>query len=167
MICDEDDYETIKNSSHTINVPHCVDCLQGILSVIPLQLLSFHLAVLRGYDVSVLFLSFSKSNLWMSLTQGRCVLLSGAFSLQGDGFTAAQLQPIKTLMWVGSGESESFDYYQCAESQVQNTNKFPTNPCSSPDDFSCCCPTVVTVSGIYIIKSLPVFLFNPLGSIIV
>uniref|UniRef100_H3CBE4 glutamine--fructose-6-phosphate transaminase (isomerizing) n=1 Tax=Tetraodon nigroviridis TaxID=99883 RepID=H3CBE4_TETNG len=40
------------NSSHTINVPHCVDCLQGILSVIPLQLLSFHLAVLRGgYDV--------------------------------------------------------------------------------------------------------------------
>ncbi|CAF90172.1 unnamed protein product, partial [Tetraodon nigroviridis] len=36
------------NSSHTINVPHCVDCLQGILSVIPLQLLSFHLAVLRG-----------------------------------------------------------------------------------------------------------------------
>lgn len=52
VICDEDDYETIKNSSRTINVPHCVDCLQGILSVIPLQLLSFHLAVLRGYDVS-------------------------------------------------------------------------------------------------------------------
>uniref|UniRef100_A0A674PP55 Glutamine--fructose-6-phosphate aminotransferase [isomerizing] 1 n=1 Tax=Takifugu rubripes TaxID=31033 RepID=A0A674PP55_TAKRU len=51
VICDEDDYETIKNSSRAINVPHCVDCLQGILSVIPLQLLSFHLAVLRGYDV--------------------------------------------------------------------------------------------------------------------
>lgn len=54
VICDEDDYETIKNSSSTIKVPHCVDCLQGILSVIPLQLLSFHLAVLRGYDVSAL-----------------------------------------------------------------------------------------------------------------
>lgn len=52
MICDKDDYETIKNSSRTIKVPHCVDCLQGILSVIPLQMLSFHLAVLRGYDVS-------------------------------------------------------------------------------------------------------------------
>ncbi|CAB1451213.1 unnamed protein product [Pleuronectes platessa] len=51
VICDKDDYETIKNSSRTINVPHCVDCLQGILSVIPLQLLSFHLAVLRGFDV--------------------------------------------------------------------------------------------------------------------
>uniref|UniRef100_A0AAQ6IUK6 glutamine--fructose-6-phosphate transaminase (isomerizing) n=1 Tax=Anabas testudineus TaxID=64144 RepID=A0AAQ6IUK6_ANATE len=51
VVCDKDDYETIKNSSRTIKVPHCVDCLQGILSVIPLQLLSFHLAVLRGYDV--------------------------------------------------------------------------------------------------------------------
>lgn len=53
VICDKDDHETIKNSSGTIKVPHCVDCLQGILSVIPLQLLSFHLAVLRGFDVSV------------------------------------------------------------------------------------------------------------------
>lgn len=52
MICDKDDHETIKNSCRTIKVPHCVDCLQGILSVIPLQLLSFHLAVLRGFDVS-------------------------------------------------------------------------------------------------------------------
>ncbi|KAM6954436.1 LOW QUALITY PROTEIN: glutamine--fructose-6-phosphate aminotransferase [isomerizing] 1 [Aplochiton taeniatus] len=51
VICDKDDYETIKSSSRTIKVPHCVDCLQGILSVIPLQLLSFHLAVLRGFDV--------------------------------------------------------------------------------------------------------------------
>uniref|UniRef100_A0A3P8W3W2 Glutamine--fructose-6-phosphate transaminase 1 n=1 Tax=Cynoglossus semilaevis TaxID=244447 RepID=A0A3P8W3W2_CYNSE len=50
VICDKDDYETIKNSSRT-KVPHSVDCLQGILSVIPLQLLSFHLAVLRGFDV--------------------------------------------------------------------------------------------------------------------
>lgn len=53
VICDKDDYETVKSSSRTIKVPHCVDCLQGILSVIPLQLLSFHLAVLRGYDVSI------------------------------------------------------------------------------------------------------------------
>uniref|UniRef100_A0A8P4GFG6 glutamine--fructose-6-phosphate transaminase (isomerizing) n=1 Tax=Dicentrarchus labrax TaxID=13489 RepID=A0A8P4GFG6_DICLA len=51
VICDKDDYETIKNSSRNIKVPRCVDCLQGVLSVIPLQLLSFHLAVLRGYDV--------------------------------------------------------------------------------------------------------------------
>lgn len=52
VICDKEDTETIKNTNRTIKVPHSVDCLQGILSVIPLQLLAFHLAVLRGYDVS-------------------------------------------------------------------------------------------------------------------
>uniref|UniRef100_UPI00254169C3 glutamine--fructose-6-phosphate aminotransferase [isomerizing] 1 n=1 Tax=Euleptes europaea TaxID=460621 RepID=UPI00254169C3 len=51
VICDKEDIETIKNNKRTIKVPHTVDCLQGILSVIPLQLLAFHLAVLRGYDV--------------------------------------------------------------------------------------------------------------------
>ncbi|NXP35883.1 GFPT1 aminotransferase, partial [Leiothrix lutea] len=51
VICDKEDIETIKNNKRTIKVPHSVDCLQGILSVIPLQLLAFHLAVLRGYDV--------------------------------------------------------------------------------------------------------------------
>lgn len=56
VICDKEDIETIKNNKRTIKVPHSVDCLQGILSVIPLQLLAFHLAVLRGYDVSTAFL---------------------------------------------------------------------------------------------------------------
>ncbi|GIY90627.1 glutamine--fructose-6-phosphate aminotransferase 2 [Caerostris extrusa] len=32
-------------------VPHTVDCLQGILTVIPMQLLSFHIAVLRECNV--------------------------------------------------------------------------------------------------------------------
>uniref|UniRef100_A0A3Q1ARI7 glutamine--fructose-6-phosphate transaminase (isomerizing) n=1 Tax=Amphiprion ocellaris TaxID=80972 RepID=A0A3Q1ARI7_AMPOC len=52
IICCEDDSEMTKNAYQTIELPHTVDCLQGILSVIPLQLLSFHLAVLRGYDVT-------------------------------------------------------------------------------------------------------------------
>uniref|UniRef100_A0A3P8THC6 glutamine--fructose-6-phosphate transaminase (isomerizing) n=1 Tax=Amphiprion percula TaxID=161767 RepID=A0A3P8THC6_AMPPE len=51
IICCKDDSEMTKNAYQTIELPHTVDCLQGILSVIPLQLLSFHLAVLRGYDV--------------------------------------------------------------------------------------------------------------------
>uniref|UniRef100_UPI00398F1F00 glutamine--fructose-6-phosphate aminotransferase [isomerizing] 1-like isoform X5 n=1 Tax=Pristiophorus japonicus TaxID=55135 RepID=UPI00398F1F00 len=51
LICEKDDEETVKNAYRAIKVPHTVDCLQGILSVIPLQLLAFHLAVLRGYDV--------------------------------------------------------------------------------------------------------------------
>uniref|UniRef100_A0A8C9YGW2 glutamine--fructose-6-phosphate transaminase (isomerizing) n=1 Tax=Sander lucioperca TaxID=283035 RepID=A0A8C9YGW2_SANLU len=52
IICCQDDTDMCKNAYQTIELPHTVDCLQGILSVIPLQLLSFHLAVLRGYDVS-------------------------------------------------------------------------------------------------------------------
>ncbi|MEQ2278364.1 Glutamine--fructose-6-phosphate aminotransferase [isomerizing] 2 [Xenotaenia resolanae] len=51
ILCCQDDSEVTKNAYKTIELPQTVDCLQGILSVIPLQLLSFHLAVLRGYDV--------------------------------------------------------------------------------------------------------------------
>nr|XP_033783004.1 glutamine--fructose-6-phosphate aminotransferase [isomerizing] 2 isoform X1 [Geotrypetes seraphini] len=51
ILCTKDDNESSKFAYKTIELPHTVDCLQGILSVIPLQLLSFHLAVLRGYDV--------------------------------------------------------------------------------------------------------------------
>uniref|UniRef100_A0A8D2ZPC2 glutamine--fructose-6-phosphate transaminase (isomerizing) n=1 Tax=Scophthalmus maximus TaxID=52904 RepID=A0A8D2ZPC2_SCOMX len=55
ILCCQDDPEVTKNAYQTIELPHTVDCLQGILCVIPLQLLSFHLAVMRGYDVSVSF----------------------------------------------------------------------------------------------------------------
>uniref|UniRef100_H2RK31 glutamine--fructose-6-phosphate transaminase (isomerizing) n=1 Tax=Takifugu rubripes TaxID=31033 RepID=H2RK31_TAKRU len=52
ILCCQDDPEMSQIAYQTIELPQTVDCLQGILSVIPLQLLSFHLAVLRGYDVS-------------------------------------------------------------------------------------------------------------------
>lgn len=51
IICSQGDPEVSANAYQTIELPHTVDCLQGILSIIPLQLMSFHLAVLRGYDV--------------------------------------------------------------------------------------------------------------------
>jgi len=38
----------------TIEVPHQVDCLQGILTIIPMQLLSLHIAELRNCDVSAI-----------------------------------------------------------------------------------------------------------------
>jgi len=50
IICNENDKDII-GLGQTIKIPKTVDCLQGILSVIPLQMLSFHIAVLRGYDV--------------------------------------------------------------------------------------------------------------------
>ncbi|XP_022800757.1 glutamine--fructose-6-phosphate aminotransferase [isomerizing] 1-like [Stylophora pistillata] len=51
LICNKGDEEVKSHAFRTLEVPRTVDCLQGILSVIPLQLLSFHIAVLRGYDV--------------------------------------------------------------------------------------------------------------------
>lgn len=50
VICNKDDPEKPKGS-RIIEVPRTIDCLQGILNVIPLQLLSYHLAVLHGVDV--------------------------------------------------------------------------------------------------------------------
>jgi len=42
------------HSYKTIEVPEQVDCLQGILTVIPLQLLSLHIAELRNCDVRLI-----------------------------------------------------------------------------------------------------------------
>lgn len=51
LICEEGDTETAKWAEHCLEIPRCVDALQGILTVIPMQLLSYHLAVLRGCNV--------------------------------------------------------------------------------------------------------------------
>jgi glucosamine--fructose-6-phosphate aminotransferase (isomerizing) len=51
VICEQDDGETKSCAFKSIEVPHTTDCLQGILTVIPLQLLSYHIAVLRGCNV--------------------------------------------------------------------------------------------------------------------
>jgi len=51
IICEKGDTETQGLASKSLEVPHTVDCLQGILTVIPMQLLSYHIAVLRGCNV--------------------------------------------------------------------------------------------------------------------
>lgn len=56
IICNQDDEETKRLAYKFIEVPRSVDCLQGILSVIPMQLLSYHIATIRGFDVRVFFL---------------------------------------------------------------------------------------------------------------
>jgi glucosamine--fructose-6-phosphate aminotransferase (isomerizing) len=50
VLCNIDD-DAIPKDAKTIRVPKTVDCLQGLLNVIPLQLLSYHLAVQNGFDV--------------------------------------------------------------------------------------------------------------------
>merc|ERR1719317_184003 len=51
IICSQGDEETKNFAEHTLEIPHVPDCLSGILTVIPLQLLSLHLAVSRGFNV--------------------------------------------------------------------------------------------------------------------
>lgn len=51
LICEEGDTETMSYASRALEIPKTVDCLQGILTVIPMQLLSYHMAVLRGCNV--------------------------------------------------------------------------------------------------------------------
>lgn len=52
VVCNEGD-AIVKNKKvfATLEVPETVDCLQGLLNVIPVQLLSYWLAVNRGIDV--------------------------------------------------------------------------------------------------------------------
>jgi len=51
LICNKGDMEPQKFASKVFEVPKTVDCLSGLLTVIPLQMLSYHVAVLRGCNV--------------------------------------------------------------------------------------------------------------------
>jgi glucosamine--fructose-6-phosphate aminotransferase (isomerizing) len=51
VICNAGDEEVKNFAVKTIEVPLQVDCLQGILTIIPMQLLSLHIAELRKCDV--------------------------------------------------------------------------------------------------------------------
>ncbi|CAO3653886.1 unnamed protein product [Mucor hiemalis] len=50
IICNTGD-QNLVNQYKTIEVPKTSDCLQGLVNIIPLQLLSYHLAILKGVDV--------------------------------------------------------------------------------------------------------------------
>lgn len=51
IICNQDDKEFPADKTEKIEVPHTVDCLQGLLNVIPLQLMAYWLAVGEGLNV--------------------------------------------------------------------------------------------------------------------
>ena len=51
IICNTAVDESVSSKYRTIKVPQLVDCLQGIITIIPLQLLSYHLACFNGVDV--------------------------------------------------------------------------------------------------------------------
>jgi glucosamine--fructose-6-phosphate aminotransferase (isomerizing) len=50
-VATEGDEEIMHKANEVIYVPATLDCLQPLLTVVPLQLLAYHIAVLRGCDV--------------------------------------------------------------------------------------------------------------------
>ena len=50
-LCGPQGDTSIPAGLHKISIPPIIDCLQGLLMVVPLQLLSYHLAVVRGFNV--------------------------------------------------------------------------------------------------------------------
>jgi len=48
---DDDSLDCFADKNMIIKVPEIVDCLQPLVNIIPLQLLSYHLTVLRGHNV--------------------------------------------------------------------------------------------------------------------
>lgn len=51
VICNHDDPEFPSAQTEKIEIPKTVDCLQGLLNVIPLQLVAYWLAVGAGLNV--------------------------------------------------------------------------------------------------------------------
>ncbi|KAL8214072.1 hypothetical protein R6Q57_003521 [Mikania cordata] len=52
VMCTEGDAAAVCGGScRVIEVPQVVDCLQPVVNIVPLQLLAYHLTVLRGYNV--------------------------------------------------------------------------------------------------------------------
>jgi glucosamine--fructose-6-phosphate aminotransferase (isomerizing) len=51
VIASDGDEEIVERADHVIHIPRTIPCLMPILSVVPLQLFAYHIAVLRGCDV--------------------------------------------------------------------------------------------------------------------
>ncbi len=51
MVATEGDDEIGRHADHLITIPEAPELFQPMLTVLPLQLLAYHAAVLRGHDV--------------------------------------------------------------------------------------------------------------------
>ena len=50
-VATEGDKEMARKADDVLFIPQTLECLQPLLSVVPLQLLAYYIAVLRGCDV--------------------------------------------------------------------------------------------------------------------
>jgi glucosamine--fructose-6-phosphate aminotransferase (isomerizing) len=47
----EDDTEVLKHADEALRIPRVPDLLSPVLSIVPLQLLAYHVAAARGHDI--------------------------------------------------------------------------------------------------------------------
>ena len=50
-IASEGDFSITEKTDHTIYIPQTIDCLSPILTVVPMQLLAYYIAVERGCNI--------------------------------------------------------------------------------------------------------------------
>lgn len=60
VICNKDDEEFVNEKCEKIEMPTTVDCLQGLLNVIPLQLIAYWLAIAENLNVDFPSMFFSQ-----------------------------------------------------------------------------------------------------------
>jgi len=99
VICNDDDQD-ISTTAKTIRVPRTVDCLQGLLTVVPLQMLSYHLAIAAGVDVDF------PRNLAKSVTVGE--YLSFLFLFSNESFLCKSLVVQKLTSSLNPSLSDPF-----------------------------------------------------------
>lgn len=51
VICNPNESECANDLVEKIEIPQTIDCLQGLLNVLPLQMISYWLAVKQGFNV--------------------------------------------------------------------------------------------------------------------
>ncbi|VDO69061.1 unnamed protein product [Heligmosomoides polygyrus] len=107
------------NMKHVLRVPKTVDCVQNILTVIPLQLMSYHVAELNGYNLCVLKYNLRtehRAGLRSSDMRGMCHLRDPEKCMWNDRLTKSdfELDEVEKLEVVEEEDQEFQPEMDCA-----------------------------------------------------
>ena len=138
IVCSAGDEEAHRLAYRAIEVPATVDCLQGVINVVPLQLLAFHLAVLNHHDV---------------LPYSTCSLLS-PFHIHPPR--------INFILFILAGRLPAQPRQVCHRRVGQTRLPFPLALIlSSPTRLSCLNPSSSNFFGTFLAAHLPHLNFIP------
>lgn len=78
VICNQEDEEFKNETCEKVEIPQTVDCLQGLLNVIPLQLIAYWLAIAENLNVDF------PRELFLRINQRSFVLTNFFFKKKGN-----------------------------------------------------------------------------------